>query len=213
MTPAASYREDVVNASIHGFGFLASLAALPWLLSRALSVGDIWSAVGAAVFGVGLVFLLLASTTYHFAKNPFRKVRLRLVDHAMIFIFIAMAYTPFCLTALRETWAVWLLPAAWVCAIAGVIFKLFAKSRFHVATVPLYLAMAWMAVAAIHPMQTFLPPASFSFLLAAGASFTIGTIFYALDKRVGFHAVWHVAVLVGCGCLTGSVFYVLPAAL
>ena len=212
MTPAATHREDLwLNASTHGLGFLASLVVLPWLIMQAFSRGDIWHQVSFSVFGVSLVLLFLASTAYHATSCPVRKLQLRLVDHAMIFLFIAASYTPYCLTVLRGPWGWALFSVAWIVALCGVGFKVFSKSRYSLITVLLYLAMAWMSMVAIQPLWASLSPMSLTLLLFAGGFFTLGIVFYVLDRRPGFHALWHLFVLAGCASLTGSVVHILPA--
>jgi hemolysin III len=54
---------------------------------------------------------------------------------------------------------------------------------------------------ALKPLLAALPPAGFIWLLAGGIFYTVGTLFYGLDKRYPWmHGVWHLFVLAGSIC-------------
>ena len=61
---------------------------------------------------------------------------------------------------------------------------------------------------AVVPLWRALTPAGFGWLLAGGACYTLGIVFYATDHRVRHgHGLWHLCVLGGSVCHFFTVFY------
>lgn len=64
--------------------------------------------------------------------------------------------------------------------------------------VVIYLLMGWLILIAINPLLQALTLAGFAWLLSGGLFYTVGVVFYALDKKVScFHGIWHLFVLAG----------------
>ncbi|MCH7639605.1 MAG: hemolysin III family protein, partial [Bacteroidetes bacterium] len=97
-------REELFNALTHGVGAVGSLAAGVILITMASLLGTVWQIVGAAVFAGSMLLLYSASTLYHGVTRLRLKARLRVLDHASIFVLIAGSYTPFMLVGLRGGW-------------------------------------------------------------------------------------------------------------
>ena len=135
-----------------------------------------------------------------------RRRRLRVLDHASIYLLIAGSYTPICLTGLRGSWGIGLLIAVWSMAGIGVLLKLRYTGRYDRLSTAMYLVMGWLCLIAIGPMLQRLGGASLLSLLVAGAAFTIGVLFYLRDTRRGFHLTWHVFVMIGCVGLYAAVY-------
>lgn len=206
MSTTASDREENWNAITHGVGCLAALAAMPVLLVLAAERGDTTALVGCLIFGFSMVLALAASTVYHADRDPDRTRRLRVLDHASIYVLIAGSYTPICLTGLRGPWGDGLLIAVWSMALAGVLLKIRFTGRFEILSTTIYLLMGWICLVAAVPMFERLGNASLISLLAAGLAFTAGVVFYLQDHRRGFHVIWHVFVVTGCAGLHAAVF-------
>jgi hemolysin III len=193
-------REEWWNALTHGLGaVLGGVGAIGLIVAAALQ-GDPWRIVGVTVFGATLFLLYLASTLYHAASTPRIKARLRVLDHASIYLLIAGTYTPFTLLPLRGGWGWSLFGVVWGLAVVGVVAKLFWTGRFDGLSTLLYIAMGWVVIVAIVPLFERLGTASLIWLFAGGMAYTVGTIFYATDRIPYFHAVWHVFVLGGSAC-------------
>ena len=61
--------------------------------------------------------------------------------------------------------------------------------------------MGWVIVVAGGEMLDKVPEGGLWLLLAGGLSYTLGTVFYAADKKIPFnHAIWHLFVLGGAIC-------------
>ena len=194
--------EALANATTHGAGLVASLIALPVLIGNASKNGDTQQLIGAAIYGVSLVLLFAASTTYHsFVHTSARRV-LRTIDHSAIYILIAGSYTPFGLGPLRGSFGYSLLVAVWTMAVVGVALK-FVKGvqKKPWLTVGPYIAMGWVAIIGIKPLIENVGKTGVMWMVAGGLCYTGGVVFYALDKRIRYgHAVWHLFVLAGSVC-------------
>lgn len=190
-------REELFNAFTHGFGALASAAAGAVLITLAALWGDGWQLGTAIVFVVTLSLLYIASTLYHAARHERLKARLKVLDHCAIFLLIAGTYTPFTLLGLRDSWGWTLFAIIWVLAVLGVVFKLFFTGRFPRLSTMMYIAMGWLIVIAFGPMVEELSTATIVWLLAGGAAYTLGTLFYHRESLPYAHAIWHLFVLAG----------------
>lgn len=202
--------EEKINIFSHVFGLALSVVALVLLVLHAHRYGSIWHLSSFSVFGVSLVVLYAASVRYHSTKEPGRRRKLRVIDHASIFILIAGSYTPFTLVTLHGSvgWA--LFAASWGMALTGIVLKLFFTGRYQRLSTLMYVFMGWVMVFAIGPLIDKLPLNGLLWLFAGGLAYTIGAIIYSI-KRIKFnHAVFHVFVLIGSFCHFISVFcYVL----
>jgi len=184
---------ELANAITHGIGVLLASSAFVYLIINA-EKGSKWT---FAVYGVSLVMLYLASTLYHSliftrARNLFRKF-----DHMAIFLLIAGTYTPFCLTALKG-WVGWtMLGIVWGFAILGIVLKSLFTGRFEWLSISIYILTGWMVVFAIKPIYESLSVVGFTFLLAGGLAYTIGTFFYVNARIPYHHSIWHLWVLAG----------------
>ncbi|PIQ37887.1 MAG: hemolysin III [Lysobacterales bacterium CG17_big_fil_post_rev_8_21_14_2_50_64_11] len=193
-------REEIANTLTHGLGAAASLAAGLILVALASLRGDGWQLASAIVFSSALVLLYSASTAYHASKQTATKRRLKILDHAAIYVLIAATYTPFMLVSLRGPTGWSLFAVIWTLAVAGVVFKLFYTGRFERTSTLLYLGMGWIAVLAAAPMMRALSAASLLWLLAGGLAYTLGTLFYSSRRIPYAHAIWHLFVLAGSSC-------------
>jgi hemolysin III len=193
--------EEVANAVTHGFGLVASLAALPLLIVVAARQGDAWAIVGASVFGASLVTVYATSTIYHSLRLGPSKELWRRLDHAAIYLLIAGTYTPFTLGALRGPWGWSLFGVVWGVAALGIGAKVVFGPRLKMLSTVAYLAMGWLVIIAIRPLLARVGWGGVGWLLAGGVAYSLGVIFYARDEKLRFgHSVWHLFVLGGSVC-------------
>ena len=193
-------REEIANSISHGIGIVFSVVAMTILLVYGIWMRSPSAITGFAIYGVSSVLLYTASTLYHsFRKDEIKRI-LRVFDHSAIFLLIAGTYTPVTLIAMRGYWRVGILSVIWVIAISGIVFKILTYKRmekYKAVSLILYILMGWIAVIAIKPMTQTVPVGFLIWLLAGGAAYTIGTIFYAVRKIPYHHAIWHLFVLAG----------------
>ena len=57
--------------------------------------------------------------------------------------------------------------------------------------------MGWLIVAAMQPLHQAIGNGGIAWIAAGGAAYTVGIVFFAMDRRRYFHALWHVFVLAG----------------
>jgi len=202
--------EEHINVISHAIGLILSLIALPLLVARASIHGSAWHLASAAIFGASLIVLYTASTCYHSSKNPDSRARLRIIDHASIYVLIAGTYTPLTLITLNGAigWSIFAI--SWGLALSGIVLKLFFTGRFQLISTLMYVFMGWIIVFAIKPLITNLSTEGLFWLVAGGLAYTVGAIIYSIRKLAFTHAVFHVFVLLGSACHFVSVyFYVL----
>ena len=192
--------EEIFHSITHGIGSGLSIAGLTLLVVLAALYGDVYQIVGFSVFGVSLVVLYLSSTLYHGLQHPKTKRIFKVFDHSSIYLLIAGSYTPFLLVALRGTTGWILLVVVWVIALLGITLKILFIDRFQILSVISYLLMGWLCVFVFREMLISIPIAGIFWLAAGGVLYTVGVIFYAMQKIPYMHAIWHFFVLGGSIC-------------
>jgi len=204
--------EELLHAVSHGIGVLLSIAGLTWMLYLSISADDPWRIAASIVYGATLILLFLSSTIYHSMHASRHREAFKLLDHCAIYLLIAGTYTPFLLVAMRSDTGWWLFGAIWALATAGIVKKLWFRHRFPRLALASYLAMGWLIVVAAPQLASAIGPNGMVWLFAGGISYSVGAIFYALDRVPFNHAVWHVFVLGGGVChFLSVVWHVLPA--
>jgi hemolysin III len=219
--PSGPFRflREPFNSLSHFAGILLSVAGLVLLL--VLSNGEPWRTVSFAIYGSSLILLYTASTLLHSIKAKAATERkLRIFDHAAIFILIAGSYTPIALVTLQKAHPAWgwsLLSVAWGIALLGVLFKVFWIHAPRWLSTALYLGMGWMSLVVIVPIAHAFPIGGLVWLALGGAFYSVGAIIYALKKPdffpkvFGYHELWHLFVLAGSFChFMMMLKYVLP---
>lgn len=192
--------EEFFHSLTHGAGAVLAAAGSVWLVARALADGDPWRIVSVAVYGATLVLLYTTSAVYHGVTTRGLKARLRVLDHASIYLLIAGSYTPFLLLRLRGPWGWTLLAVVWALAVAGVLYKLHFLDRWPRLSTVLYLGMAWLAVLGMGPLVRRLSTETLAWLIGGGLVYSFGTLIYHLDRVRYAHVIWHLFVLVGSVC-------------
>jgi len=203
--------EEKINIFSHAIGLVLSIIALALLVTRASQHGDAWHVVSFSIFGASLIVLYTASTVYHSSRKPEIRNRLRIVDHAAIYVLIAGTYTPFTLVTLNGTTGWVIFGISWGMALTGITLKLFFTGRYGLLSTVMYVFMGWLIIFAIKPMIDKLPVDGLYWLVAGGLAYTLGAILYGIKKIRFNHALFHVFVLLGSFCHFMAVyFYVLP---
>ncbi|MFY7940612.1 MAG: PAQR family membrane homeostasis protein TrhA [Burkholderiaceae bacterium] len=196
------YHGERFNSFTHLTGLVLAVAGAALLITQSALHGDAWKIVGSSIFSASMVLLYGASSLYHSVRGKAKKVLVKL-DHCAIYLLIAGTYTPFALVTLCGPWGWSLFGVVWGLAVLGIIKELcFGRDRFP--SVPLYLAMGWLAVVAVVaavPLVRELPGAGLVWLVAGGLFYTAGILFYANDERWRHaHGIWHLFVLAGTAC-------------
>jgi len=191
--------EEKINIISHAIGLGFSVLGLMMLTIRAFESGHLVHLIAYLIYGSSMVVLFAASTVYHLAKVEKTRSRLRIFDHAAIYVLIAGTYTPFMLLVMPGTLGYAILAAAWTMALSGIILKIFYTGHFNVLSTSLYVLMGWAIVFAIKPLSAQLPEQGLMWLMVGGIAYTIGALLYAIKKIPYNHAIFHVFVLLGAG--------------
>ena len=205
VTRAYTSGEEIAHAITHFVGSHLSAAATALMIWEACQSGTMvaWKVTSASIMGFCLILMYVISGTYHTVKNPAVKRVMHVMDHSAIYFLIAGCYTPFCLVTLRPehpalAWSIFGIE--WGATLIGVSFKVFTTGRFRVVSTLAYVAMGWMALAAIVPLVKELQGMGTMWLAVGGAAYTLGCVFYLWKSLPYAHMVWHLFVLAGSIC-------------
>jgi hemolysin III len=200
------YHGEKMNSCTHLLGVILAVVGLIFLVARTALNGDSWKIVSCSIYGGTLVTLYTSSTLYHSIRGASKKV-FQKFDHSAIYLLIAGSYTPFTLVTLRGAWGWSLFGVVWGLAVIGILQDLLFAKRRGVLSVIIYLLMGWIAMVAIRPLSRALPGAGMTLLVVGGLFYTIGVVFYALDKKlVHSHGIFHLCVLAGSVCHFFTIF-------
>ena len=191
--------EERLNAVSHGLGALLGIAGLILLIVFNTNKTD-WSLFSVIVYGISIIVLFTASTLYHAIKGEKRKHYFRIVDHIGIYLLIAGTYTPVLLITLEQSLGWTLFWVVWSIAAFGVILKLFFTGKFEVFSTLLYLLMGWLIVFDFSNLSNAIGSEGILWLFAGGLFYTVGIVFYAINKIPYNHVIWHLFVLGGAIC-------------
>ena len=187
---------------------LVHLGAL--VLALPAGVALVWrdgTAGGVAVYAAALVGLYATSASYHLGSwSPAALRRMRQIDHAMIYVFIAASLTPYCLLAVPGEVSLVVLGLAWLGAgavVVAIAISLEARPRL---TSSAYLVLGWLAVITVPEALRHLSTAqlallgSMAFLYTAGAGVLAARWPDPRPEVFGYHEVWHTMVVIASAC-------------
>jgi hemolysin III len=187
---------------LHVWAFAASLLAGSALVAVTAGLRGGHGALATAVYASTVSLLFGISALYHRVNwSPARRAVMARLDHSMIFVFIAGTYTPFAMLALPARTGDAVLAVIWGGAVAGVAFKAAWLSAPRWLTVPLYLALGWVAVFVLPDLLRSIGVAAFVLLLAGGLLYSVGAVVYALRRPnpvphvFGYHEVFHLCTV------------------
>ncbi|AXT20254.1 hemolysin III family protein [Flavobacteriaceae bacterium AU392] len=192
-------REESLNVLTHGLGAILSVIGFI-LLINANTYKTSWSTFSIVVYGLSMIILFTASTLYHYVEGERKKHYFKVVDHISIYLLIAGTYTPVTLIILEQSLGWTLFYIVWGIAAFGTILKLFFTGRFNVFSTLLYLVMGWLIVFDYTNVADALGTKGVYLLFGAGIFYTIGIVFYAIEKIPYNHVIWHLFVLGGAIC-------------
>ena len=193
-----TYREEWFNTISHGITALTAIGGLVVLIIFGALSDKQWTLFSALFYGLSLVALYTFSTLYHGLRNEKAKRLFNILDHCGIFLLIAGTYTPILLVAIGDTRGWVFFGVQWGLALFGVILKIFYTGKFRLASTLVYIFMGWIFVFLWNTIVTSIPEPAFWLLISGGLSYTVGTLFYMLDKRVKYsHFIWHLFVMAG----------------
>jgi len=195
---------------------LAFLFSIPAGILLVASAETTTARVAAAIYAVSLVGLFGASAAYHTLPwTNTGRVRMKRLDHSMIYVLIAGTYTPFALLVVEGPRGVGMLVVVWFGAIMGITLKLINIDGFRAITGTLYIVLGWIAILALPGMIRDLSVFELLLVFLGAASYTLGSIVLLRrrpdphPKTFGYHEVWHTAVIAACACFYVVTFSVI----
>ncbi|WP_313890843.1 hemolysin III family protein [Psychrobacillus sp.] len=210
-----NYIREPFNGLSHLFGaLLSAIALIAMIIKVSLEGTTLLSITAILLFGLSMILLYASSATYHMVKAKDRVIQFfRRLDHSMIYLLIAGTYAPFCLITLKGTTGYVLFGIISFIAISGVLFKMIWFNCPRWVSTALYIGMGWIIVFLASPLAESLGSQGLFYLILGGVLYTIGGIIYGLKpkisflKKLGFHEVFHVFILLGTSSHFICVYY------
>lgn len=200
----------------HHAAFYAAMGAGVTLL---LAAPTQRAMAAVAVYVLTLMALFGVSALYHRIQwSEAARARMKRLDHAMIFLFIAGSYTPICLLALEGEPGRTLLMWVWIGAALGVVRAVAWPTAPKAIAALLYVALGMLVVAFFPDVAAGVGPFGAGALVTGGVLYAMGAAVYATQKPdpaphvFGYHEVFHALVIVACVCHFAAIARVVLAA-
>ncbi len=212
----------VAHARPRARGWIHLVSAIVAVIAGAALIGVTWPLAGVEAglatlaYTISVVGMFAVSATYHRVtwKSVPARIRMKRLDHAMIFIFIAGTYTPFALLAMDHGAQERLvMTIVWGGALAGVVLKLCWPTAPKWVGVPLYLLLGWVSAFFIATIMHNAGVAAMVLLTIGGMLYSIGAIMYALKwpdpwpQTFGYHEFFHACTLVAAACQYVAIWF------
>ena len=204
---AQTLAELIADGAIHAIGICLGLTASVILAVTLWNNDDPTRQVTVMIYAACLMTMLICSALYNMLAKDHKSGILRRLDHAAIFLMIAGTYTPLAAVIIGGWSGGILLAIVWTGAVAGAILKLLHLSGTERLSVPIYLGLGWLIVFAANPLIERSSAFGFYMILAGGALYTIGTVFYAWKWLPFQNAIWHAFVLAAAVCHFSAVLH------
>ena len=215
-TPIPGF-SDPVSSFSHLFIGVPFFLAMTFILIRR-GRGSTPRMVALGIYGMSNVFLFSMSGIYHLlSRESTSRLVMQRLDHAAIFLLIAGTFAPAHYILFRG-WKRWgPLSIVWICAITGITLKsIFFDDFSEFLSVSLYLGLGWLGMLSGYFIWYYYGGWLFRPLFWGGIAYTFGAILDFLKAPtlisgvLGYHELFHVAVLVGAGCFCYFVYLIAP---
>jgi hemolysin III len=200
---------------LHLFAFFGSIVAAAVLIPLAFVQGA-RAGVAVSIYCLTILGLFGVSALYHRRRwSPRGWKLMKRADHSMIFLFIAGTYTPFARLAMPETTGWWVLGVVWAGALAGVALKMVWPTAPRWLSVPIYLALGWVAVFVLVDILELVGVTVLVLMAAGGVLYSLGAVAYASKwpnpwpGTFGYHEVFHAMTIVAAACHYIAVYFAL----
>ncbi len=204
-------RDERLNTLTHLVGAALALAGLIVLVVLASLKGDPWKIVSFSVYGVTLVALYFFSTVYHGIRGRTKAFFQKTRSFRHLSAHSRNLYALYACHLCGGSGGGSIFGVVWGLAIAGIAQEIFWKTKKRVLSLVIYLLMGWLVVIFIRPLVRALPAVGLAWMIAGGLFYTLGVVFYALDKKIPHgHGVFHFFVLAGSICHYITIFFLRP---
>ncbi|HEY2042120.1 MAG TPA: hemolysin III family protein [Jatrophihabitans sp.] len=192
---------------LHAYAAVVSIGTGATLIVVAAALRGAHAGWSTAVYAATVTALFSTSALYHRLRwGPRGHGLMKRLDHSMIFVFIAGTYTPFAALTLPKASSIAVLVVVWTGAIFGVGLQTAWPDAPRLVSVPLYIALGWVAVFVLPQLLHEYGVATLVLIAAGGLIYTLGALAYAFKKpnpypgTFGFHEVFHLCTLVAAIC-------------
>lgn len=187
-----SKKEDLFNAYSHLVGFVISFVGMSYLSYLSENTTEL---VSVFIYSLTLMFMFLASFSYHLIWNDKARLFLKKLDHSAIYLLITGTYIPYTFIALKTTGGYIIIGLLIILTIIGILFKFSHVGKFKKLSTIIYVMMGWAVVFQGYNIYISIPHISFWLLLLGGIVYSIGAIMYACCNFKYHHFIWHLFVL------------------
>lgn len=199
--------ELVFDRNIHHAGTIAAAIGAVWLIAAAIRSGSAAILLSCVVYAAGLLTMLLCSAAYNRPAPELRRAYLRRLDHAAIFPMIAGTLTPFSVNLMAPSRAAAATSLIWAAAALGAVVKLAFPNILERASALPYLALGWIAAAALWPVVWHIDSTTIALFAAGAAIYSFGALIY-LWQSLPFHTtIWHGLVVTAASCHYAAIFH------
>ena len=199
--PDYTRAEEAVNMATHALGGLFGIVALVLCVVTAARHHNPWGIVGGAIYGSTMIFLYTMSSIYHGLFHIRAKLVFQVIDHCSIYALISGTYMPILFTGIRKysiTAFIIIFSIVVVGTAVGVVFTAVDFHKYAVISYAAYFIIGWSALFALRIIYKAFNLEFVIWLVAGGAVYTMGMIFFAIGiKRKFFHSIFHLFILGG----------------
>jgi hemolysin III len=205
-----------VSGGLHLLAFIASAALLIVWISRIVGNTRAEILFCLCLFLGSMALLFLASSLYHLVSaNEKITRRLRQLDHAMIYIFIAGCITPFCLVFQSFEVRIFVWLGVWILALSGILSTSLLSRKSRWIRVLSYVLLGAVGVTTVLLTRGSFSPGVLLWLFIGCAAYVSGSVIYATKRPdpypeyFGFHEIWHIFVILGSASHTIAILSLL----
>ncbi len=197
--------EEIFNMISHIVGAAFAVPIMVLCIIRGAAEYGAAGVLTGLVFSISMLVLYTMSAIYHGLKpHRFAKRVMQVIDHCSIFLLIAGTYTPVTLIALMKVEPVtaWVMfSVLWAMSILGIILNSIDLKKFATFSMACYLGLGWCIILCLPSLMSVLPAIGTVLLFMGGIMYTIGAMFFGLEKEFKYmHSVFHLLVLGGSIC-------------
>ena len=200
--PTYTKGEEVFNMVTHIIGGALGVAATTLCVIFAAIHHNVYGIVSGTIYGATGILLYTISSIYHgLRKDTTAKKVFQIIDHCTIFLLIAGSYTPFTLVTFREQsvslgWT--MFGIIWGISALGIVLNSIDLKKYKVLSMICYIVTGWCVIIKAPLLIKSITMKGFILLLLGGISYTIGTIFYGLEKKYKYmHSIFHILIVIG----------------
>lgn len=155
------------------------------------------------IYSLSLCVLFGVSALYHRPNwSPNKRLWMRRLDHACIFLLIAGTATPICFFSLSSELASKVLRIVWLACFLGILKSFFWVKAPKWVTASFCVGVSLLTVPYLPEFYSALGLTKISLLLLGGFFYLLGAIVYAFQypnpspKYLGYHEIFHLLVIV-----------------